>query len=329
MNTPGTGTSLVVEVVVTFCCTGDMSGPSPHNYDGPEWAPSMTFPAANEFAVRLQAELGRRDLGFSGAMPTLADANGREFNASNLAQTCAAAPQADWPRIIGEYLDTFSAVENFISMSPDVARSSLRLRLMDLSSKDDNAGLSALRSSVSWNALPGLSWVLFVRRGAAGQNVLPEHLQNWGITQAEAWSIAKTATLKFESGALQNYEDMSAYIGDSMFSTVGVLDSSKWTDDAERGLFISVPTRHHVMVRKVDAEGVDLLTNFFQLTLDTYQEGPYPLSTNVWWVPQTGPGEYGEQAEAITPTPVTDNADGMTRYILLPGPRLLNVLESL
>jgi hypothetical protein len=99
--------------------------------------------------------------------------------------------------------------------------------------------------------------------------------------------------------------------------------------DSPKGVFVSVPNRHHVMVRKVDAEGAELLTNFFQLTQDTFDDGPYPLSRNVWWVSPTGPGEHGELAEQITPMPVTDNPDGITRFILMPGPRLLKVLADL
>ncbi len=303
----------------------------------PPDADRLGFVDLAEFERQLRAELAQRQLPFSGTFPHLFDSTGREFFVGNLAQTCAAAPQAEWRRIIRVFVERFESVEKFVSISPDVARKSLRLRLLDLqldtaevaSPSETPTALGAIRSSVAWTALPGLHWVLFVRRNEVGQNVLPEHLDGWGISKAEAWDLARMQTIGHEAGEFTNYEDMSAYFGESMFTTTDVLNCHSWLTNAPNGLFISVPNRHHVLVRKVDAEGLDLLTNFVQLAKDTFEQGPYPLSRSVWWVPSTGPGEYGEHAEVITPTPVDDNADGHTRYILMPGPQLLRVLDDL
>jgi hypothetical protein len=316
--------------------SGSPSDPNqPNSAQPPQWARGMTPPQAVQFEELLRAELLSHGLEFSGDLPQLVDPAGQAFYVGNLAQTCAAAQLNQWQGIIREYLDTFEAVNHFVSIGPDVAKMSLRLRLLDLqpgnvdSATDSPTGLDILRASVNWPASPGLHWVLYVRRNEAGQNVLPEHLESWGITRDEAWQLAKDQTLANEVGELNAYDDMSAYIGNSMFTTTSLLKCHRWLPDSPKGVFVSVPNRHHVMVRKVDAEGAELLTNFFQLTQDTFDDGPYPLSRNVWWVSPTGPGEHGELAEQITPMPVTDNPDGITRFILMPGPRLLKVLADL
>jgi hypothetical protein len=302
----------------------------------PDWARNFaTFADAQRFEANLRTEMDRRSLAFTGELPKLADTDGRELFVGNLAQSCASAPKTEWRRITREFLDLFQSVDSFVAISPDVAKLSLRLRLYDLAdhqlgtSLDSTTALQVLKTAVHWAALPGLHWVLFVRRGGAGQNVFPEHLSSWGISVDEAWLMAKQQTLRHDTGELTEYHDMATYSGDSMFTTTGVLESHRWLTSAEHGLFVSTPTRHHVLVHRVDVEGVTLLPNLFQMTLDVYETGPYPLSTNVWWVPATGPGERGENAELIELVPHGINEDGDATFGLSPGPQLKAVLEAL
>jgi hypothetical protein len=302
----------------------------------PQWTRTFNSLAdAQRFEEQFRTDLSQRNLGFVGTLPTLVDADGREFYVGNLAQSCAAAPKPEWRRIIREFLDSFQSVGSFVAISPDVAAMSLRLRLYDLSAdgadttSDSATAVQVMRAAVHWPALPQLHWVLFVRRGGASQNVLPEHLEAWGITVDNAWDLARKNTLRHDVGELIKYLDMAAYSGDSMFTTTGVLQSHRWLSDTPYGLFISTPNRHHVLCRRVDTEGVWLLSNFFQMTLDLYETGPYPLSTNVWWVPAAGPGEHGERAELIELVPEGINEDGATTFSLNPGPQLLEELDTL
>jgi hypothetical protein len=290
---------------------------------------------AGLFEQYLRSDLEKRQLTFAGPMPTLVDDDGREFYVGNLAQSCESAPTIEWRRIIREFLDSFESIDSFVAISPDVARMSLRLRLYNLTedsssaTSDSATAQRVMKAAVHWTALPGLHWVLFVKRGGAAQNVLPEQLVDWEIAIDEAWELAKKHTLRHEGGELTEYDDMAAYSGDSMFTTAGVLRSQRWLANATHGLFVSTPTRHHVLARTVDRDGVALLSNFFQMTLDVYQAGPYPLCTDVWWVPPVGPGERGEQAELIRLVSNGINEDGQTTFGLAPGERLEEALRDL
>ncbi len=306
--------------------------------DGPAWAPSFSPADVDRFEELLRKDLDRRQLSFSGSLPTLTDASGREFFVGNLAQSCASAPPGQWRTIIRQFLDSFSSIDGFISIGPDVARMSLRLRLFDLTGTpavhsstavDSSTALNIMRSTVHWPALPGLHWLLYVRRGGAGQNVLPEHLDSWGISTDEAWTLAKKHSLRHDAGTFTAYDDMAGYFGDSMFTHAAVLECDRWKSNSANGQFISAPTRHQVLARTVDADGVKLLSNFFQLTADVHADGPYRLSTTVWWAPPTGVGEHGREAEPIRLVPDGINEDGETTFALQPGPQLQAVLDGL
>ena len=115
-----------------------------------------------------------------------------------------------------------------------------------------------------------------------------------------------------------------------MFTHTAVLDPSALISTAPDGWFVAVPSREQVLaVRAVGTEdGLAAMVDLVRESAIVGQMSGYPLSMSPWYVPPTGIGPFGEEAELIKLH--FDPIDGTIQRVRM-GPRvheLFGVLED-
>ena len=286
-----------------------------------DWSPFPNSRDTSRFCRLVFDELAKRGMAFSGTPPKLESPAGKVLYLDNLALNCSGMKRSKWPPIVGEFLDTIAyldQIEDFGTQSPDVARASLRLRLNVDPVGDvfgDVAGvngITTLQAShpndpfaavevLSRPALPGTSWWLNMQIPGAAFGVSADHLAGWGIGQEEAFELARVHAMGTELPPVYEMGPVRMVDSASMFTHQAVLRPQAFLPDAPYGWFVAVPSREHVLA--VRAMGTDRgLADLIELVRAAFEVAPmsgYPLSLSPWYVPPTGIGIFGEDAEPI------------------------------
>lgn len=279
------------------------------------WAPRLTKSDTKHFLRLVEGRLIARRLVFTGTAPVLVDQLGRELFLGNLAAECAQQSRSAWPSAITAFVDTIACMSNVddpSAMSPDVVRRSLRLRLYRSASPPDTRTYDSLRALtdliVRRPAMPDTEWCLYVRRPGAGQGVIDEHLEQWGVDADEAFDLARANTLADERGVFCKRNGLYLESGDSMFAHAGVLAIIDGLPRAD-GYVVAVPNRHETLAAPVPPDdcGLNAVVGMLHESLTRYDNAS-PIHPFAWFVPACGLGAFGENAELIRL--VNDAPDG-------------------
>ena len=292
------------------------------------WAPRLTKSDVKHFLRLVEGQLIARRLVFSGAAPLLVDQVGREMFLGNLAAQCAQQQRSAWPVAIADFIGTIavmSDIDDPSAISPDVVRRSLRLRLYRSTQPTDTRTYDSLRALtdliVRRPAMPDTEWCLYLRRPGAGQGVIAEHLEQWGIDADEAFTLARSNTLADERGLFCERRGLYMESGDSMFAHAGVLAILDRLPPAD-GYVVAVPNRHEALAAPVtpDECGLHAVVGMLHESLARHGD-PSPIHPFAWFVSACGLGTFGEHAELIR---LVDNApDGAEPDVGVRfGPRL-------
>jgi hypothetical protein len=250
-----------------------------------------------------------RSIEVAGDVPDLI-VNGGLLNVRNLAASCDRLGRSDWPAEIERFVEAVASQMDHLQLSADVARLSLRLRLL----VDDGQ----FPDLVTKPSLPGLSVALFVRRPNMGQSVTAEMLDGWAIPIDEAFELARLNTWDHERGELVEYPDMAVLQGDSLFTSTGVLHLDEWFTAGSY------------------AEAMSVIGGLAQFVDEMMEAGPGSTSAQVWFVEPGGSGlggfgesgRFGEGAEPVS-IDVIETGDLGPRLEISVGPKLADALERL
>ncbi len=270
------------------------------------WAPRLTKSDAKHFLRLVEGRLIARRLVFTGTAPLLVDQLGREMFLGNLAAECALYSRSAWPSAVTAFVDTIavmSDIDDPSAISPDVVRRSLRLRLYRSTQPADTRTYDSLRALtdliVRRSAMPDSEWCLYLRRPGAGQGVIDEHLEQWGIEVDEAFTLARANTLADERGLFCERRGLYMESGDSMFAHAGVLAIIDRLPRAD-GYVVAVPNRHEALAAPVTPDdcGLNAVVGMLHESLTRYDNAS-PIHPFAWFVPAGGLGTFGENAELI------------------------------
>ncbi len=279
------------------------------------WAPRLTKADTKQFLRLVEERLIARRLVFTGTAPLLVDQLGRELFLGNLAAECAQQSRSTWRSAITNFVDAIGCMSNVddpSAVSPDVVRRSLRLRLhrsvnpAAMHTYDPMQELLDL--IVRRPAMPDTEWYLYLRRPGAGQGVIAEHLEQWGVEADEAFALARENTLADERGVFGKRNGLYMESGDSMFAHAGVLALIDRLARAD-GYVVAVPNRHETLAAPVppSERGVDVVARMLHESLTRYSDAS-PIHPFAWFFPASGLGTFGENAELIRL--VNDAPDG-------------------
>ena len=270
------------------------------------WAPRLTKSEVKHFLRLFEGRLIARRLAFTGTAPLLVDQLGRELFLGNLAAECAQQTRSAWPSAITAFVDTIACMSNIddpSAMSPDVVRRSLRLRLYRSKRPTDTSTYETMQALIDLivcrPAMPDTDWYLYLRRPGAGQGVIADHLEQWGIEADEAFALARENTLADERGVFAKRHGLFMESGDSMFAHAGVLALIDRLPRSD-GYVVAVPNRHEALAAAVPPSecGVDVVAKMLRESLTRYADAS-PIHPFAWFVPSAGLGLFGEDAELI------------------------------
>ena len=285
------------------------------------WSPFATIRDTSTFLQLVTDELRVRDLNFTGAPPALLSPSGKTLLLDNIALRCSTESRAHWPAIVGEFLDAIGrldVIDDPTAMSPDVARSSLRLRLAPADVPGERFGVAPDTTTAPGrvhdhdivdlaacvlrrDAMPGAVWLLYLQIVGGAFGVTSDHLAGWGIDHQEAFELARTRTCDLPVPRLRWIGGARSVCGASMFTHTRVLDPSALVPNSPEGWFVAVPSREEVLaVRAVGtSDGLRSLVELVASTDSRIRRSGYPLFGMPWFVPPAGIGPYGECAERI------------------------------
>jgi hypothetical protein len=285
-----------------------------------EWPLGFSDDDRARFTALVIDAFGSRHISVAGEVPDLVLPGGGLLNLRNLASSCDGLRRDLWPSEIDHFIGAIASQSSHAELSPEVARASLRLRLLVDSGEWEHL---VIRPS-----LPGLALALFVRRPNMGQSITQEMLNAWGISTDEAFDLAERNTWEYERGELENYDDVSVFEGESLFTSTSVLRITEWFDIGEFGVVVAVPTRHVVLAKRLDEETMGLLGSFSGLAQELMDQGAGPTASLMWYIDPGTFGRFGDGAELVS-ADIIESPGLEPRLEISVGPKLGDALERL
>lgn len=282
-----------------------------------DWPATFTRSSRRRFTALVLKAAKHRKLTFTGEVPLLTLDNGPVMNLCNLIDECAAMPETIWQRRIEQWFDVITASMRLTvegdGISPEVARASLRIRLLPL-------GLPEY--CVTRPSFPGLVAALFIVRTGYGQHVTPEHLESWGLDRDKAFAIALLNTLEHEKVEHYGRDTMVAIDGGSNYASTHALFLRR-----ERPYILGIPTRNFVVAQEVEHLG-EAIADVMIETLLRHNEGPGSTTNAIWFVDPATVGIWGEGAELVD-VRIWQDSYGQPDCKINNGPRLDEYLNYL
>jgi hypothetical protein len=285
-----------------------------------EWPLGFSEEDRIRFTELVLQSFASRHITVAGLVPDLVLPGGGLLNLRNLAASCDGLRHDVWATEIDHFIGAIAAQPNHAELSPELARASLRLRLLVDSGEWEHL--------VSRPSMPGLALALFVRRPHMGQSITSEMLDAWGISNDEAFDLAERNTWQYERGELMNYEDVSVFEGESLFTSTSVLRINEWFDVGQFGAVVAVPTRHVVLAKRLDQETMGLLGSFSGLAQELMDQGAGPTASLLWYIEPATFGRFGDGAELVS-ADIIESPGLEPRLEISVGPKLGDALERL
>lgn len=279
------------------------------------WPEELSSTEIRRFKSYVYRAFEKRGMRITGDLPLYVldtPHGGAQGSVRNLAVLCAGKAQREWKAEIAHHVKVLDSVQRFTGLSAEVARSSLRIRILG---QDHGLDFVVTRPS-----MPGLVAALYVRRPGAGQAVSTEMFDEWGFDVDEAFATADENTARLEGAYTKQLEGFQCLFGDSMFASAGVVRLPEWCDLDSGGAIVSVPNRHTVLARPLTNDSLDLLLPMSAITNHLVGAVPGPCSGHLWFVSADTFGDYGEGAELIEQMFDADTSDNSQSPTFHPGP---------
>ncbi|WP_338694837.1 immunity 49 family protein [Streptomyces sp. Q6] len=229
----------------------------------------------------------------TGTRPTVvgdtAEADGRRHPLTNLAQSCAAAPEEHWPELVDAHFDSLAeASQGGESAEELLARTCLRLVAPGtLSAADAAAGFGYLRGVAD-----GLHLALALDAPTSVRLLTDEDVARAGAD--ELWAAARRnlvrAPMRSEEVRLDGHPVLYSVYGDSPFVSSKALVLPEVVAEVtgrrmpEAGALVVVPTRHLLAFHPiVDGSAADAVNDLATYAFRAHQDGPGSLSPRVYW----------------------------------------------
>lgn len=208
----------------------------------------------------------------------------------NLAQMCHRAPLHQWPTIVAQH----------VSRSIDLAKEcddSLDLLAGDLEQARKHLKVRLYPSDVGSDIfltvrepMPGVKAVLVYDLPETIHSVHADHVQAWGVSLEELFSIALANVKANDRVEPRSFpiDDTSSVMllgGESFFTASHSLCLEEYLQPAPaEGALVAVPHRHAVVFHPINDAGVLVaLTAMIPMARGMFQEGPGSISPSVYW----------------------------------------------
>ena len=247
-----------------------------------------TRSSRRRFTAFVHKAAKHHQLKLEGEVPLLTLQDGAAMNLCNLIDECAAMRESDWQQRIEQWIGIMATSmqlsENGDGISPEVAKASLRVRLLP-------DGLPEY--CVTRPSFPGLVAALLIVRTGFGQHVIEENLESWGLDREEAFATALLNTLEHEKVQHFGRGPMSAIDGGSNYASTHALFHRP-----EKPYILGIPTRNFVVAQELEHLG-GAIADVLVETLLRYSEGPGSTTDTIWFVDPATVGIWGEGAELV------------------------------
>ncbi|MBA2226890.1 MAG: hypothetical protein WHU94_11315 [Thermogemmata sp.] len=205
---------------------------------------------------------------------------------SNLYRRAQGVARADWPQLIGDFLDHLASISEGpkLPQSLDTLTAQLRPRLGPPFTRE----LKAQPWSIP---LPGTPLVisLVIDFPHAMAYATEEMVQN---SQASAEELLECAldNLRqdtpedFLQPLSENLELLLGHTGDGYDASRALIVEELLPQDAPAGLWLALPSRDELYVWPVSPQGLQHLPYLKLFAQDNYHKHPYPISDEIFWL---------------------------------------------
>jgi hypothetical protein len=219
--------------------------------------------------------------------------DGRRFGLETIASMChnASGGEADWPRVIGAFLD--DALAQFGAEPPALTAAQLRegtyLRL-GLAEGMPEGWASSYKYVRQLGG--GLTELLVHRDGDFVRWLRDEdvalvgldELITIGLTNLLAAEFDHLDVLGSEQGGVYWIQGKSGFVASQVLVLPEILRLLPCADiNPDHGVLIAMPTRHDLIITPVDGGVVWHLARLMSLVTQTFNDGVAPLSPHLYW----------------------------------------------
>jgi hypothetical protein len=243
----------------------------------PDWAAFMTPSDYARFRKLVDGWLTRHSRGFkevSGGGLEVDMGHDRPImiGLANLAQKCHLAAAEDWPALVAEHLDTVVSNEELTEDTTfDAVREMLKVRVYP---EDYGAGLAGQESLLVRKPLaPGAVMALAIDFPKTVASVSPPMASGWAVPIDELFELGLANVRAGDRPQPQHREvdgsDITFLLGESFFTATWIAMLDEFVSpESPHGQLVAIPNRHIVA---------------FMPILDLYQQGPGPITPNLYW----------------------------------------------
>lgn len=261
----------------------------------PAWAPGLTHEQSRAFlAVVLEhfTVRGERIRVDDGWVIPQGDAAGMRFGLTNVAQRCAAAPQAQWPEVIAEHFESIRKIQSDQTAwkqrleSWETAKDYLRLRLYPPDFGSEPEMERVLRRV---DLAETLTMVVFDLPTSI-RTVTKENVAGWGVAAGRVWEVATANERRRTIPAPETLDlgpagPLQAFSEDSFFvSSLALRLDQLPGEPPPHGWLVGVPTRDLVVLYAVeDLRVLQAINKLAELVPKMERDGPGAVSPHLYW----------------------------------------------
>jgi hypothetical protein len=247
------------------------------------------------------------------------DTEGREqlLGLENLYRRVRSQERLGWPELLAELLGSvpFDALEPPADLNEVADRLLVRLGPpFGLQEEENDVWCQAVvsRYVVAWLVIDSPHSMIYVTEKMVADSGQPgSHWLALALDNLRAQTPKDSFALVLEDKGLWQCK-----VGDPYDASRALLLDSLLPGHEERGFFVTVPVRNHLLVLPVTANAASCLPWLRDVAVKMHKELPYPVSAEVFWVRQ---GNWHRIAIDLRGPHVT----------VSPPPELIEILESL
>jgi hypothetical protein len=271
----------------------------------PDWAGFMTPPEYARFIKLVESWLSRHSRGFTevsggGLNVDLGRDQPVMIGLANLAQKCHLAAAEDWPALVTEHLDAVVHSEELTENTTfDAVRDMLKVRVYP---EEYGAGLAGQESLLVRRPLaPGAVMALAIDFPKTVASVSPHMASRWEVPIDRLFELGLANVRAGDRPQVQHREvdgsDITFLLGESFFTATWITMLDEFVDPgAPNGQLVAIPNRHIVAFMPiVDLSIVDGISAMIGTAAHLYQQGPGPITANIYW----------RRGGRLTPLPTT------------------------
>jgi hypothetical protein len=246
------------------------------------------------------------------------DAGEQYLGLSNLYRRAQGIERADWPQLIGDFLDHLASISEGpkLPQSLDTLTAQLRPRLGPPFTRELKVRPWSL-------PLPGTPLVisLVIDFPHAMAYATEEMVQNSQASAEELLDCAldnlrQDTPEDFLQPLSENLDLWLGHTGDGYDASRALIVEELFPQEAPAGLWLALPSRDELYVWPVSPQGLRYLPHFKLFAQDNYHKHAYPISDEIFWLYE---GRWH---------PFTIHFQGPDTVSISPPPEFLELLEN-